>query len=291
MLVDGKWESEWQPIQETDSEGRFVRQTSIFSDWVTPDGSAGPEGQVAYPAQAGRYHLILAYICPWASRTLMARALKGLEDSISVSVVDPRLTSQGWKFGDFPGSDSHDELIGAEYMHEFYTRSDQHVNGRATVPVLWDKQRKAIVNNESADILRMLNSGFGKLAKHDIDLHPQSLKTEIKELNTVLYEPFNNGVYKAGFASSQTAYNEAIIGIFDTLDALENRLGDGRAFLLGDFLSEPDIRAFVTLIRFDAAYVGLFKTNRRRIADYPMLQAYTKRMLAVPGIGETVRID
>lgn len=291
MLVDGKWRENWQPVQAADKEGRFIRQTSTFTDWISPDGSNGPEGQRAFVAEPGRYHLIVAYICPWASRTLMARKLKGLEDVIPISVVDPRLTPEGWTFGDFPGASGADHLIGARFMHEFYTHSDPQVNGRATVPVLWDTRRGTIVNNESADILRILNDGFGDLAQSDLDLRSTELVDAIEALNKALYDSFNNGVYKAGFASSQFAHDEAVEEVFDTLDALENRLSDGRGYLLGDVITESDLRAFVTLIRFDAAYVGLFKLNRRRIADYPGLMAYTRRILALTGIRDTVRID
>lgn len=291
MLVDGTWDADWQPIQSTDEDGRFVRQESTFRDWITPDGKPGPEGQSARPAEAGRYHLVVAYICPWASRTLMARALKGLEDVISISVVDPRLSNEGWKFGDFPGSDAQDALIGATYMHELYTHSDPHVSGRATVPVLWDKKETTIVNNESTDILRILNSGFGDLTVPSVDLRPQALSAQIEALNAQMYDRLNNGVYKAGFATTQFAYEEAVEGIFAMLAELEDRLSDGRKFLFGSVITESDIRAFVTLIRFDAAYVGLFKTNRRRIADYPNLQRFLGAVLAAPGIRNTVRID
>jgi len=291
MLVDGKWDAEWQPVQAADAKGRFVRQDSVFRDWITPDGTPGPEGQNALPAAAGRYHLIVAYICPWASRTLMARALKGLEEVISISVVDPRLSDQGWKFGDFPGSNPNDELIGTTHMHGFYTHSDPHVSGRATVPVLWDKQSNRIVNNESADILRILNSGFSKFSSTGVDLYPEAMRADIDALNIQLYDNLNNGVYKAGFASTQFAYEEANDQIIAMLDKLEDLLSDGRRFLLGDAITEADLRAFVTLIRFDAAYVGLFKTNRRRIADYPNLQRFLKTTLDIPGIRDTVRID
>ena len=291
MLVNGTWDADWQPIQSADDDGRFIRQTSTFRDWITTNGEPGPDGQPARPAETGRYHLIVAYICPWASRTLMARALKGLENVISISVVDPRLSDQGWKFGDFPGSDAQDVLQGATYLHELYTHSDPHVSGRATVPVLWDKKEATIVNNESADILRILNSGFGELADPKIDLHPQALSAQIETLNARMYDSLNNGVYKAGFASSQFAYEEAMDGIFAMLDALEDRLSDGRKFLFGDGITESDLRAFVTLIRFDVAYVGLFKTNRRRIADYPFIQRFLATVLDTPGIRNTVRID
>ena len=291
MLVDGKWNSDWQPVQGSDEKGRFIRQTSTFRRWITPDGSLGPEGQEALTAEPDRFHLVVGYICPWASRTLMARALKELEDVISVSIVDPRLSNQGWRFGDFPGSDATDNLIGATHVHEFYTASDERFTGRATIPILWDKKERAIVNNESADIIRILNSGFGALASSTFQLRPENLIGEIDALNDTLYDGFNNGVYKAGFASSQYAYEEAYSQVFESLDALNSRLEDGRPFLLGGALTESDIRAFVTLIRFDAAYVGLFKTNRSRVADFPLLQAYLKRLLDLPGVRRTVHID
>lgn len=291
MLVDGKWIENWQPVQASDDKGRFIRQTSTFRNWVTVDGGEGPEGQLSFPAEEGRYHLIVAYICPWACRTLMVRALKGLEDVISVSVVDPRLTDQGWKFGDFPGSTPVDELIDAKYAHNLYTHVDPQFTGRATVPILWDKKTGTIVNNESADIIRILNSGFETFAKSKINLRPVELIEEIDTLNERLYNALNNGVYRAGFASSQIAYEEAYADIFAILDDLEEMLSDGRQYLLGERLTECDIRAFVTLIRFDAAYVGLFKTNRHRIAEFFNLSAFTKRILEIPRVFETVRID
>ena len=291
MLIDGKWDTDWHPVQKADKDGRFLRQTSTFRHWITPDGSDGPEGQPAYAAEPGRFHLIVAYICPWASRTLIVRAMKGLEDVVPLTVVHPELGDQGWRFGVFPGSTAKDSLIGATFLHEFYSKSDPHVSGRATVPVLWDSRDQRIVNNESADIIRILNSGFGDLATGDVDVRPEALLPEIEALNARLYDRFNNGVYRAGFATSQLAHDEAVSDVFETLDWLEDRLSGTWPFLLGETLTEPDIRAFVTLIRFDAAYVGLFKTNRKRIADYPHLQAYLKRMLEIDEVRRTVRID
>ncbi|ODT47522.1 glutathione S-transferase family protein [Devosia sp. 63-57] len=284
MLVNGKWSANWQPVQAKDEKGGFVRQTSSFRNWITPDGSTGPTGEGGFAAEAGRYHLYVALICPWASRTIIARKLKGLEDVISMSVVEPELTEEGWRFA------TPDPINGATYMHEIYTRADPQISGRATVPVLWDKQRNTIVNNESADILRMLNSGFGGLASDAYDLYPDTLRTEIDALNDYIYPRLNNGVYRAGFATTQLAYDEAFADVFTALDALEERLA-GKAYLLGDMLTETDIRAFVTLVRFDAAYYGLFKTNLKRIADYPNLQAYMLRVLDIPGVRETVNID
>lgn len=290
MLVNGKWVADWQPVQAKDEKGGFVRQTSSFRNWVTPDGSAGPTGEGGFKAEPGRYHLYVALICPWASRTLIGRKLKKLDDAISISVVEPVLTQQGWRFGDDPGS-NRDTVNGATYVHELYTRADSAISGRATVPVLWDKTRATIVNNESADILRMMNSGFGELADPTFDLYPSDLSEEIDALNARIYPRLNNGVYRAGFATTQEAYEEAFAEVFAMLDEIEERLGDGRSYLLGERFTEADVRLFVTLVRFDVAYHGLFKCNLRRIADYPRLSGYVARILALPGIRETVNID
>lgn len=289
MLVDGKWTEDWQPVQAKDAKGGFVRQTSSFRDWVTPDGAPGPTGTGGFPAVAGRYHLYVALICPWACRTLIARRLKGLEAAISVSIVNPVTTPQGWRFGGMAGA-TGDAITGARYMHEIYTRADPHFTGRATVPVLWDIEQGGIVNNESADILRILNSGFGDLASGP-DLYPAALRPEIDALNATIYPRLNNGVYRAGFATTQEAYDEAFADVFAELDAVEARLAAGGPFLTGETFTEADIRLFVTLVRFDPAYHGAFKCNRRRLADYPALSAYLKRVLAIPGIRETVSID
>lgn len=290
MLVDGKWMEDWQPVQAKDEKGGFVRQISGFRNWVTPDGNAGPTGEAGFKAEADRYHLYVAYICPWASRTLIGRKLKGLEDVISVSVVEPALTNQGWRFGDYAGSDS-DSLNGATYMHEIYTKADPHYTGRATVPVLWDKHKLTIVNNESADILRMLNSGFGDLALPDFDFYPDALRSEIDALNERIYPRLNNGVYRAGFATTQIAYDEAFRDVFGMLDELEDKLTNQGPFLFGDSLTETDIRLFVTLIRFDTAYYGLFKCNLHQLRDYPRLSAWLLCVLDIPGVRETVNID
>ncbi len=288
MLVDGKWVANWQPVQAADGKGRFIRQTSQFRNWITPDGSPGPTGQGGFKAEAGRYRLYVALICPWASRTLMARSLKGLTDLIPVTVVNPTLTDEGWQFGGYPGADE-DPLFQSRYMHQIYTRADPHYSGRATVPVLWDMRQNVMVSNESADILRMLDTAFEHLVPSTIRLYPAEIGVKIDALNETIYHQLNNGVYKAGFASSQEAYDEAVTGVFQMLDQLEARLtGD---FLFGAQLTETDIRTFVTLIRFDAAYHGLFKTNLRQIADYPRLSAYMARILALPGVRETVNLD
>lgn len=289
MLVDGKWSADWDPVQATDARGAFLRQASSFRNWVTPDGRPGPTGDGGFAAAAGRYHLYVALICPWASRALIGRKLKRLEEIVTLCVTEPFLTDQGWRFGDFPGAD-RDALNGVTYLHEIYTRADPHFTGRATVPVLWDKQRGAIVNNESADILRMLNSGFGDLASDAIDLYPKSLRAEIDALNDKIYSRLNNGVYRAGFAAAQAAYEEAFHDVFGMLDELEQRLAT-RRFLVGTSLTEADIRLFVTLVRFDVVYYSLFKCNLRRIVDYPNLAAYLSRMLATPGVRETVNLD
>ncbi|MFB9147200.1 glutathione S-transferase family protein [Halomonas alkalicola] len=290
MLVNGIWQENWQPVQAKDDEGRFIRQTSTFRHWITPDGTPGPTGRGGFKAEPGRYHLYVAYICPWASRVLMARRLKGLEALIGVTVVNPRLTDQGWQFGGFPGADE-DPHHGARYLHELYTRADPEVCGRATVPVLWDTHTDTLVNNESADILRMLNGAFSHLVDRGPDLYPDHLAAEIDALNNVIYTELNNGVYQAGFASSQPAYEEAYGKVFARLDALEARLGDGRSYLFGEALTESDIRLFVTLVRFDAAYHGLFKCNRNTLSDMPALHAYLHRLLALEGIAETVNLE
>ena len=289
MLVNGKWTAEWNPVHVKDAQGGFVRQTSQFRSWITRDGAPGPTGEGGFRAEAGRYHLYVALICPWASRTLLVRKLKGLDHVISVAVVEPFLTDQGWRFGDYPGA-GRDTLNGATYLHEIYTRADPAYTGRATVPVLWDKQRRTIVNNESADIVRMLNDAFAGFAQSAIDLYPPELRGEIDALNEPIYRKLNNGVYRAGFATTQRAYEDAFRDVFDMLDELEHRL-EGRSFLLGDRLTETDIRLFVTLVRFDAAYHGLFKCNLRRLIDYPNLTAYLHRVLAIPGVAGTVSID
>jgi putative glutathione S-transferase len=289
MLVNGTWSAAWHPVQAADPRGGFVRQDSSFRNWITRDGTAGPMGEGGFKAEPGRYHLYVGLMCPWASRTLMARILKRLDEVISVSFVEPILTDQGWRFGDYPGA-SRDELNGATHLHEIYTRADPAYTGRATVPVLWDRQRRTIVNNESADIVRMLNAGFGPLADDTIDLYPNALRADIDALNDRIYPGLNNGVYRAGFATTQEAYEEAFHNVFEVLDELEARLAN-QAYLFGGQITETDIRLFVTLVRFDLAYHGLFKCNLRRVADYPHLSSYLKRMLAIPAVAGTVNID
>jgi putative glutathione S-transferase len=290
MLVDGKWSEAWKPVQATDVKGGFVRQISSFRNWITPDGAPGPTGGGGFGAEPDRYHLYAAFGCPWATRVLIARKLKRLEGVVSVAIVEPAMTDQGWRFGDYPGAD-RDAVNGATYLHQIYTRADPHFTGRATVPALWDKKRGTIVNNESADLLRMFNTGFGALADASIDLCPKDLSKEIDALNDETYQSLNNGVYRAGFATTQVAYDEAFAAVFKTLDALEQRLGPGGPFLFGDRLTETDIRVFPTLARFDAAYHGLFKCNLRRIADYRYLSAYLARLIALPAFHDTFNLE
>ncbi len=289
MLVDGKWREAWQPVQATDGNGRFVRQISSFRNWVTPDGGAGPTGEGGFRAAKGRYHLYVALTCPWATRVMIARKLKRLEDVVSVAIAEPAMTDEGWRFGDYPGA-TRDAVNGATYLHEIYTRADPHFTGRATVPALWDRERKTIVNNESADLLRMFNSGFGALADEAVDLYPRPLRADIDALNDEVYPKLNNGVYRAGFATTQEAYEEAFADVFAMLDALELRIGPG-PYLFGDRLTEADIRVFVTLVRFDAAYFGQFKCNLRRIADYSALSAYLTRLIGLPAFRQTFNLD
>ena len=290
MLINGKWSDEkFHPFQASDDKGRFQRKEAIFRNWITKDGSAGPTGKAGFKAEKDRYHLYVALICPWASRTLLARKLKGLTDVISLSIVEPFLTDQSWKFGEFKGA-IKDTVNHATYMHEIYSKSDPTYTGRVTVPVLWDKKTEQIVSNESADIVRMFNTAFEDIIPSDIDLYPADLKADIDALNDAIYNDFNNGVYRAGFAQSQEAYEEAVQSVFKTMDMLEKRL-EGQEFLHGDRFTETDIRAFVTLVRFDAAYYGLFKCNIKQVRDYANLSAYLKRILLMEGVQETVSID
>jgi putative glutathione S-transferase len=289
VLIKGRWAADWQPVQESDRAGRFLRQSSSIRNWITRDGRPGPTGDGGFKAEADRYHLYVALICPWACRTLAVRALKKLETAISLSIVSPALTEQGWQFENFPGA-TVDHLHGAGYLHQLYTRHDSFYSGRATVPVLWDKQLDCMVNNESADIIRMLNQAFVDFSNADVDLYPQKLQTEIDRLNQRIYEQLNNGVYRAGFATSQAAYNEAYADVFEALDELEDRLNAG-PYLFGEQLTETDIRLFVTLIRFDVAYYSLFKCNRQRIADYYNLSRYLERLYGISALRHTVDFE
>lgn len=290
MLVNGVWQGDWAPVDKKDEKGGFVRQVSEFRNWITADGSAGKTGFGGFKAEPGRYHLYVAYICPWASRTLMVREIKQLQNLISVSVVNPQMTDEGWRFGQFPGADV-DPLFNKTYLHEIYTQADSNYTGRATVPVLWDKKQNTMVNNESADIIRMLNSAFNNLGADGPDLYPQHLAEAIDDLNSYLYPTLNNGVYRAGFATTQEAYDEAYQQVFEALDFVEERLANnGGKYLFGDELTEADIRLFVTLVRFDAAYHGLFKCNRNTLRSMPNVYGYMKRIHALKGIASTVNL-
>ena len=286
MLVNGKWDGDSQLRRPMDAQGRFVRSASTFRNWVTPDGTPGPTGVGGFRAEPGRYHLYVALNCPWACRTLLFRKLKKLEDAISISIAIPTVTEQGYSFGEYPGS-IPDPLFNIRYVHELYTRADPHYTGRATVPMLWDKIQSTIVNNESSEIIRMLNSAFDAFGDASVDFYPLELRPQIDALNARIYDGLNNGVYRAGFATTQEAYEEAVTEVFACLDELERQLA-GKSYLLGERITETDWRAFMTLIRFDVAYHGLFKCNLRRVKDYPRLSAYLKRLYDVPGVAETV---
>lgn len=287
LLVDGKWQDVWYDTKST--KGRFERSKSQFRNWVTADGSAGPTGEGGFKAEPGRYHLYVSYACPWAHRTLIFRALKKLEDVISVSVVDYLMAEEGWTFYGTTGS-TGDDLYGSKRLYEIYTRADPNYSGRVTVPVLWDKQRQTIVSNESSEIIRMLNTAFNEFGDASLDFYPDALAAEIDALNDFIYPNINNGVYRAGFATSQDAYEEAFKQLFAALDTLEDRLSRQR-YLTGSSLTEADWRLFTTLLRFDPVYVGHFKCNLRRIADYPNLWNYTRELYQVPGVASTVNME
>lgn len=287
LLVDGKWQDRWYDTSA--SGGRFVRSQSQYRNWITADGSPGPSGEGGFKAEAGRYHLYVSLACPWAHRVLIMRALKGLEEMISVSVVHWLMAEDGWTFADGPGV-VPDDVNGAAFLHQVYTAAQPDYSGRVTVPVLWDKQRRTIVNNESAQIIRMLTRAFDGVGALQGDYYPEELRDEIEAVNARVYDGLNNGVYKAGFATSQAAYDEAVALVFDTLDWLEDRLSS-RRYLIGDRLTEADIRLFTTLMRFDEVYHGHFKCNIRRIVDYPALWAFTRDIFQAPGVAGTVNMD
>jgi putative glutathione S-transferase len=283
MLVDGQWRDE-DPVNEIGKAGNFQRVDSIFRDRITADGSSG------FPAEAGRYHLYVAYTCPWAHRTQIFLALKKLTGLISVAVAVPGLREQGWTFEDNPAFPdcTPDRVNGFRYLHQAYSASNPHYTGKVTVPTLWDKKTKRIVNNESSEIIRMLNSEFGAFGADPTDFYPKHLRAEIDRINEQVYTNVNNGVYRCGFARSQTAYDEAYDALFATLDEIEARLGRQR-YLVGNQITEADWRLFPTLVRFDVAYFSLFTCNRNRIADFPNLLNYVRELYAVPGVAETVK--
>jgi glutathionyl-hydroquinone reductase len=283
LLINGEWQ-ENEP--EITKDGHFERRDSSFLDWVTPDGRPGPTGQDGFRAVAGRYHLYVSLACPWAHRTLIVRALKGLQDIIPISVTHWLMGEQGWTF--MPGDGViPDPLYNSRYLHELYSRADEQYSGRATVPILWDQHTQTIVNNESSDIMRMLGSAFDHVGAKPGDFYPQPLREEIDLINARVYDTVNNGVYKAGFATTQSAYEAAVVSLFETLDWLEDRLSRSR-FLCGATLTEADIRLFTTLVRFDSVYHGHFKCNIRRIVDYRHLWAYARDIFQLPGIAATV---
>jgi len=284
VLIDGVWHE--QPPDRKSPGGRFVRRESTFRNWITADGSPGPTGKGGFRAEADRYHLYVSLACPWAHRALIFRTLKGLERMVSVSVVNWLMLENGWTFEDGPGV-IPDPIHGARYMYQVYTAADPEYSGRATVPVLWDKAQGTIVSNESSEVIRMFNSAFDGIGATPGDFYPEGLRDEIDRFNARIYDTVNNGVYKAGFATTQEAYEEAVMPLFDTLDWLEDLLGS-RRYLAGDLQTEADWRLFTTLIRFDAVYVGHFKCNLRRITDYPNLSAYLSDLYRTPGVAGTV---
>ncbi|MEQ8701981.1 MAG: glutathione S-transferase C-terminal domain-containing protein, partial [Bauldia litoralis] len=281
IMVDGVWHTDEAPLAD-DKTGRFIRKESAFRNWVTADGSPGPSGEGGFEAEPGRYHLYISISCPWAHRTRLVRAIKRLEDLVGISIATPRRTDQGWTY-DNSTEAYGDPLYGIEALHTLYSRADPGYSGRVTVPTLWDTQRETIVNNESSEIIRMFNDAFAAHAPASPDLYPADLRDEIEAVNERTYEGLNNGVYRAGFATAQEAYEEAARQVFDTLDWMEDRLSKQR-YLAGDRLTLADWRAFPTLVRFDCAYVSAFKCNLRRLIDYPNLWGYTRELYQMPGV-------
>lgn len=288
QLVKGVWDPSWYDTATTG--GRFVRTVTAFRNWITPDGAPGPSGAGGFKAESGRYHLYVSFACPWAHRTLIFRALKGLAPQIGVSVVHPDMLSEGWTFStDFPGT-TGDRLHGAAFLRDVYTRAVPDVSGRVTVPILWDCAQGTIVSNESAEIIRMFNSAFDHLTGNTADFWPEPLREGIESVNARIYPGLNNGVYRAGFATTQAAYDDAVAEVFATLDWLEGHLSR-EPLLVGGRVTEADWRLFTTLVRFDTVYHLHFKCNRARLVDYPNLWAYTRALYQVPGVAETVRQD
>ncbi|WP_318512888.1 glutathione S-transferase family protein [Photobacterium leiognathi] len=287
LLVDGKWHTDWYDTKSTG--GKFERKASSFRNWITKDGSAGITGEAGFKAEPNRYHLYVSLACPWAHRATIYRQLKGLDSMIPMSVVNAYMGENGWNFEAGDGVVA-DPIFNAQFLHQIYTQADPDYTGRVTVPVLWDKHKQTIVSNESADIIRMLNSAFDDVGAVKVDFYPQALRQQIDELNDFVYANINNGVYRAGFATTQEAYDEAVIALFDALEVIEQRLSTQR-YLLGDHITEADWRLFTTLVRFDAVYVGHFKCNLKRIVDFPHLWGYVRDLYQVEGIAQTVDID
>lgn len=287
LLIEGKWHDQWYDTKS--HKGQFVSGESQFRNWVTADGIADPTGNGGFKAEPGRYHLYVSLACPWAHRTLMMRELKGLQGLISISVVHPLMLEQGWSFEQDDFNADGDSLFGSELLHQIYTRSQSDYTGRVTVPVLWDKQQNCIVNNESSEIIRMFNSAFDECGAKPGDFYPEHLHEQIDEINGWIYDSVNNGVYRAGFATSQQAYDDAVNELFEALDKLETILGRQR-YLTGSTLTEVDIRLFTTLVRFDPVYVTHFKCDRKRISDYPALAGYLRELYQLPGVASTVNM-
>ncbi|PSL17839.1 glutathione S-transferase family protein [Shimia abyssi] len=287
-MLDGNWVK--HPIDTKETGGKFVRSAAQFRNWITADGSAGPSGRDGFKAESGRYHLYVSNACPWAHRTMIFRALKGLEQHVSVSVVHPDMMDDGWTFKTADKGASGDTLYGHEFAYKLYSHADPDYSGRVTVPILWDKQNETIVSNESSEIIRMFNSAFDGITGNILDYWPEAMRDAIEEVNERIYHTLNNGVYKSGFSSTQEAYEDAVYPLFDTLDWLEARLSTNR-YLMGDILTEADWRLFTTLIRFDPVYHLHFKCNRRRIVDYPNLWGLTRELYQIPGVRETVNLD
>jgi putative glutathione S-transferase len=288
LLIDGKWQDAWYDTKA--SGGKFERSAAKFRDWITAGGSAGPSGTSGFKAEAGRYHLYVSHACPWAHRTLIFRQIKGLSALIDVSVVHPDMLGDGWTFETDDHGANGDSLFNLPFARDIYTKADPNFTGRVTVPILWDKHQNTIVSNESSEIIRMFNSAFNTLTGNTDDYWPAPLHDAIAPINDRIYDTFNNGVYKSGFATTQDAYDAAVHPLFDTLDWVEERLSDTR-YLMGDTLTEADWRLFTTLIRFDLVYHQHFKCNRKRIADYPNIWAYTRELYQWPGVAETVNFN
>ncbi|WP_170763992.1 glutathione S-transferase family protein [Ruegeria lacuscaerulensis] len=288
LLVDGKWRDTWYDTKSTG--GAFKRSAAQFRNWVTADGSAGPSGKGGFKAEPDRYHLYVSYACPWAHRTLIFRELKGLSELVSVSVVHPDMLDKGWTFETDAHGATGDDLNGLGYAHQIYTKADPNYSGRVTVPILWDKKQQTIASNESSEIIRMFNSAFDGITGNTDDYWPEAMRDAIEEVNARIYSDVNNGVYKAGFATTQEAYDAAVHPLFETLDWLEERLSSNR-YLMGDRVTEADWRLFTTLIRFDPVYHLHFKCNRRRLIDYPNLWAYTRELYQWPGVASTVNMN
>ncbi len=287
LLVDGKWHDTWYDTKSTG--GAFKRSAAQFRNWLTADGSVGPSGTGGFKAEADRYHLYVSHACPWAHRTLIFRELKGLSDLISVSVVHPDMLDKGWTFETDDYGATGDTLYGFDFAHQIYTKADPAYTGRVTVPILWDKRQETIVSNESSEIIRMFNAAFDGITGNTDDYWPKAMRDEIEKVNARIYSDVNNGVYKAGFATTQQAYDAAVTPLFDTLDWLEDRLTRNR-YLMGDRVTEADWRLFTTLIRFDPVYHLHFKCNRQRLVDYPNLWAYTRELYQWPGVAGTVNM-